>query len=208
VPVRFVVFDMDDVLCAYRLDVRLARLAALTGLEAAAIHDAIWNSGFEAAADRGEHDADSYLAGIARLLGRPVARADWLAARAESMAPYPDVLALVRRVGARAGIAVLSNNGMLLRAAIDGIFPELKRLFGPAVYFSAEFGAAKPDPAIYRAVLARHGVAPDEALFVDDLEENVVGARAAGLHAHRFVSAATLAGELIRHGVLAPGADR
>lgn len=199
---------MDDVLCAYRLDVRLARLAAVTGLDAAAIHDAIWNSGFEAAADRGEHDAASYLVEIARRLGRPVARDDWLAARAASMAPYPDVLALVGRVARRAGVAVLSNNGLLLREAIDGIFPALRPLFGAAVYFSAELGTAKPDPAIYRAVLARHGVAPAEALFIDDLDENVAGARAAGLHAHRFVSAAALDGELRRLGVLAPGADR
>lgn len=200
--VRFVLFDMDDVLCAYRLDVRLARLAALTGLDAGDIHDAIWGSGFEAEADRGTHDAASYLVGVAHRLGTPIAREDWLAARAASMTPFPDVLDLAARVRARAGIAVLSNNGFLLREAIDGIFPALAPLFGPAVYFSAELGSAKPDPAIYRAVLARHGVAPGEALFIDDLDENVEGARAAGLLGHRFTGAPALAAELARLGVL------
>ena len=53
-----------------------------------------------------------------------------------------------------------------------------------AVVISAELGAAKPDPAIFRAALERLGAAADDAIHVgDSVEHDVAGARAAGLEA-------------------------
>jgi putative hydrolase of the HAD superfamily len=53
-----------------------------------------------------------------------------------------------------------------------------------AVVTSAEVGASKPDPAIFRAALERAGSGPDQALHVGDTpEEDLAGARAAGIRA-------------------------
>ncbi len=51
---------------------------------------------------------------------------------------------------------------------------------------SARVGVKKPDPAIYRLTLDRLGVAPHEAIFVDDMPANVAGAAALGMHAVQF----------------------
>ena len=51
---------------------------------------------------------------------------------------------------------------------------------------SAEEGAAKPDPAIYRIALRRLGVKPREAVFVDDVAANVEAACALGMHGVQF----------------------
>ena len=49
---------------------------------------------------------------------------------------------------------------------------------------SAEFGAAKPDPAIFARGLELAGVRPEEALHVGDSPvEDGEGARAAGIRA-------------------------
>jgi putative hydrolase of the HAD superfamily len=48
-----VVFDMDGVLCRYRIERRLALLASWSGRSPDAIHAAIWGSGFEEEAERG-----------------------------------------------------------------------------------------------------------------------------------------------------------
>lgn len=49
---------------------------------------------------------------------------------------------------------------------------------------SAELGRAKPDPAVFEAGLALAGAEPDEALHVGDtVEEDIDGARAAGVRA-------------------------
>jgi putative hydrolase of the HAD superfamily len=53
-----------------------------------------------------------------------------------------------------------------------------------AVVDSSEVGMRKPNPAIYHHALdLLGGVAPEEAVFLDDAPGNVVGAQLAGLHA-------------------------
>jgi len=96
--------------------------------------------------------------------------------------PYPEVpaaLARLREGGAR--LAVVSNwdvslHDVLERTGLRGLVD--------AVVISAELGAAKPDPAIFRAALERLGAAAAEAMHVgDSVETDVAGARAAGLQA-------------------------
>jgi epoxide hydrolase-like predicted phosphatase len=61
--------------------------------------------------------------------------------------------------------------------------------FGDAtdlIVYSHEVGVSKPDPRIYELACAGLGVPPPEAVFVDDTEEAVTGARAVGLHAIRY----------------------
>ena len=60
------------------------------------------------------------------------------------------------------------------------------------IVVSGEVKLLKPDSAIYYLALDRFRLRPDEALFVDDREINVEGARAVGMRAHLFTSAADL----------------
>ena len=60
----------------------------------------------------------------------------------------------------------------------------------------------KPDPAIYYLALDRFGLRPEEALFIDDREINIEGARAVGMHAHLFVDAEDLRRRLEAEGLL------
>lgn len=60
----------------------------------------------------------------------------------------------------------------------------------------------KPDPAIYRLALRRFGLAPGEAIFIDDSLPNVVAARANGFAAHHFKDAAGLRAELTELSLL------
>jgi len=60
----------------------------------------------------------------------------------------------------------------------------------------------KPDPAIYHLALDRFGVAPAEAVFVDDRADNVAAADAVGIHGVLFTDADTLRVDLARYGLL------
>jgi putative hydrolase of the HAD superfamily len=51
------------------------------------------------------------------------------------------------------------------------------------IVYSHECGLSKPDPAIYTLTCERLGIAPEQMVFLDDLEPNVDGARQAGIHA-------------------------
>jgi epoxide hydrolase-like predicted phosphatase len=54
--------------------------------------------------------------------------------------------------------------------------------------FSYEAGMAKPDPAIYHYILDRMQVKPEEAIFLDDFERNIVAANQVGIHGVRFLN--------------------
>lgn len=64
---------------------------------------------------------------------------------------------------------------------LDKNIPELKQ-FG-VVLMSNRIGIAKPYPEIYLQALYKLGVAPQDGLFIDDVDRNVGGARNVGMEA-------------------------
>jgi HAD superfamily hydrolase (TIGR01509 family) len=93
--------------------------------------------------------------------------------------PEPGALETVASLRARGlGLAVVSNWDV-------GLAEHLERI-GAASFFttivtSAEAGAAKPDPAVFRLALERIGVEPARALHVGDEPADEHGALAAGM---------------------------
>lgn len=103
-----------------------------------------------------------------------------------------ELIEYARRLGARVGVAILSNSA-------DGAREEEERryafsaVFDPICY-SHEQGVSKSDAAAYLLALERMGAAPSDVLFVDDHQASVDGAEAVGIRAvlHRD-NAATIA---------------
>jgi putative hydrolase of the HAD superfamily len=198
--ISLVLFDMHDVLCRYDKARRLRDLAVLSGKPAAAIDAAIWGSGFENAADSGQLDAAAYLSGFGDRLGYSITLEEWLVNRKAAMTPMPEVIALLAAV--KVQTAVLTNNHGLVRAHLGFLFPEIFALCGAHSYVSAQFGAAKPEPAVYLACAKAENVAAGDVLFIDDSTKNVDGALAAGMAGHVFTGAEKLAEVLRFYGVL------
>jgi putative hydrolase of the HAD superfamily len=76
-------------------------------------------------------------------------------------------------------IALLSNETSELNDRLRLL--KLEDLFD-YVLISAEIGVMKPDPTAYRVALQALSVAPQEAVFIDDMLANVRGAQSLGLH--------------------------
>ena len=95
---------------------------------------------------------------------------------------HDDSLPVLRALRERAvKTAVVSNCSRSTRPVVDrlGLEDEVD-----AVILSFEVGAAKPNPAIYRAATDRLGVEPSaRVIFVDDQERYCDGAAALGLRA-------------------------
>lgn len=106
------------------------------------------------------------------------------------------VLELVRRARASVPVALCSNATTRLGSDLDrlGIDDSFD-----AVFNSAELGVAKPEPALFAAVLDSLGVAPGDCLFVDDSARNVEAATTAGLIAHHHRDPDGLAAFLRAH---------
>ena len=106
--------------------------------------------------------------------------------RDDDAAAMAAVVRAVRAAGLRTGL--LSNAGGCGR-------PDWPDLFDTVV-LSGIAGVAKPDPAAYRLVAERLGVAPERCVFVDDLRRNVLGAAAVGMTGVHHSSPATTIEEL------------
>ncbi|HUT22056.1 MAG TPA: HAD-IA family hydrolase [Candidatus Bipolaricaulota bacterium] len=67
---------------------------------------------------------------------------------------------------------------------------------------SGDLGMVKPDERIYKKALEIINAAPDECLFIDDLEKNCRGAENVGIKAIMFISPEQLTRELEKLSVI------
>jgi putative hydrolase of the HAD superfamily len=103
-----------------------------------------------------------------------------------------EVLADLRAGGTR--LALLSNAG-----ADFGSYFRYGPLgdFFASCYVSGELNLLKPHAEIYRHVLADLGVDAADAVFIDNRENNVRGARALGITGHVFTDTGALRAFLV-----------
>ena len=85
--------------------------------------------------------------------------------------------------------AISNFNGEVWPATLAA-YPLLGRF--KDVVISSFAGVCKPDPRIFELALRRFGVAAEDCLFIDDAAANVAGAKAVGIVAVQFTSAAAL----------------
>ena len=82
------------------------------------------------------------------------------------------------------GIYILSNASDLFYV----YFPKFLPLdFFNGVFVSSDYLMLKPDVKIYRTFLDKYSLKGEECLFVDDREDNVEGAKEAGMNTFRFL---------------------
>lgn len=174
-----VVFDFGNVLCTFDNRRILAGLAPLCGLPPAELGRRIAGSDLPRAYESGEIDSPAFLAGLSALCGHAFPEAAFLQAFTGIFTPIEPVWRLVRRLKPRYRLGLLSNtNPWHFEHSIrpTPVFP----LFD-AVTLSYEVRAMKPDPRIYADAVAKLARPPAACVFIDDLAENVEGARAAGM---------------------------
>ena len=106
------------------------------------------------------------------------------------------LLAGIRR---RYRLLLLSNTNAIHFQMIRDNYPLMRHFDGYVL--SYEVGAMKPSPRIYEEAIALAGCEAAECFFTDDIAEYVAGAKAAGMDAVQFESAAQIERELRLRGV-------
>jgi 2-haloacid dehalogenase len=121
--------------------------------------------------------------------------------------PVPGTSELITELaGAGRELYAISNFAAEMFPGAVEAYPVL-RCFRDVV-ISSSVGLCKPDPRIFELALDRFGVAARDCLFIDDVAANVAGARAAGIGAVQFTSAADLRRLLSVGEAAVPDADR
>jgi putative hydrolase of the HAD superfamily len=98
----------------------------------------------------------------------------------------PALMEFIRGLRSRVRVGMITNAWPDVRRYLENE-AKIADAFDPLI-ISAEMGIAKPDPRIYQLALERLGIEPAAAVFVDDFEDNVAGARWVGMQAVRFTS--------------------
>jgi HAD superfamily hydrolase (TIGR01549 family) len=96
-----------------------------------------------------------------------------------------DLVDYVRTIGNSLTTAILTNCDSVSKKRIIQEMGEDSPF--NHVFSSSDFGFAKPDPEIFKAVLNELGLQSDDCLFFDDSKPNVEAARTLGIHAFHFV---------------------
>ncbi|MFF5205778.1 HAD family hydrolase [Streptosporangium sp. NPDC000396] len=108
----------------------------------------------------------------------------------------PDTMTLLEELaGTGVSLALLSNAPVELARLIDD--QPWAHLFRRRL-FSADLQLVKPDPRAFRQTCERLGARPGDLLFVDDRQENVTAAEAAGIESVLFTDALRLRSDLAR----------
>jgi len=126
----------------------------------------------------GKYERDVLREAMLRVIGSPVAGME----------------EVVRSVGAKRATGLVSNTNELHFEYCRGFLPALRHL--KRHYLSYVIGSLKPSEEYYRHVLSDLASPPDSVLFIDDLLENVEGARKAGMNAILFSTSERLRAEL------------
>ena len=113
----------------------------------------------------------------------------------------PGIEELLDRIRERYRVAFLSNSNEIHAELIPKQFAGLFHKDDPFV-FSHRLKVAKPDPDIFRLALQSIGATAQNTIFIDDLLENVLAAKAIGMRAFQFSDARTLTKELETEGLL------
>jgi epoxide hydrolase-like predicted phosphatase len=185
--IRAVIFDLGGVLVRTADPAPRARLAQSLGMTPSELSRIIYDSETARQATLGAITTQEHWEAVRRRLG--LSTEELLNVPVEFWGGDTLDEALVnflRSLRPCYKTALLSNAWDDLRGVVEGSW-KIADAFDEII-ISAEVGLAKPDPRIYRLALARLDVEPEAAVFVDDFEENVAGARAVGMQAIQFRS--------------------
>lgn len=186
-PPRAVIFDLDGVIRDWNDDA-VEALETAYGLPPGAILAVGFGPDLGPAATTGAMPYREWMDEIRRRIidrfGTSVTGAldEW---EANIGTVDTEMLAVLRAVRSQCRAAVLSNGTTRLRRDLHAL--DLIDEFD-VIFNTAELGVAKPHPEVFSRVLGELGLDTDDVVFIDDLLENVEGARAVGIRAHQHRS--------------------
>jgi putative hydrolase of the HAD superfamily len=186
--VQAVIFDWGGVMEALPDDTRVSEWERRLAIEPGTLWRVLWGQAWRQLSSGTIAEAD-YAARVAEQLGLPDAEAGrhFLEEFYAEDRFYPQMATAVRALQKRYQVALLSNAepGQADRARERHGF-DIHAEFDVYVN-SALVGLRKPDPAIFGLVLEQLDVAPQQALFVDDMIYNVDMAHELGIPTVQFV---------------------
>jgi glucose-1-phosphatase len=168
-------FDLGKVLLHFDWQLMLDRVAEKSPLPPGEISRLLKEDRQVPAYEVGGITSAKFFSHLKKLLRYKGSARELRAAFSDIFTPLPDHIALAALLAPHYPLAIISNTNEAHIVHAEATYSFFS-LFQARIY-SHQVKAMKPDRAIYQAALAAlGGIDPLEALFIDDIEANILGA--------------------------------
>jgi putative hydrolase of the HAD superfamily len=166
-----------------------------TGLEPAEIRARLAATSLFRDFETGNMETEEFAAEVMRVIGFECGLPEF--DRIWNSIFLPETLipeSAIRELESRYRLIIVSNTNRLHFEMLKRTYTIFRYFFGYILSYQVK--AMKPDPAFYAAALEMAECTPEECVFIDDLPENVAGAKLAGFDGILFESFPQLSEEL------------
>lgn len=195
-----IIFDLGGVILNVSYQATIDRLSALAGRNVAKLYSQADQVALFDSFEMGDISPAAFRDGLRQLLEVELSDEQIDEAWNAMLLDLPiDKVRFVEAVAEQRRTFLLSNTNAIHIPAFNHIVDEtLGAAYGgiaalfDEVYYSFEMGDRKPNPTIFKRVIAEQNLDPEKTLFIDDSIQHVRGARGAGLNAHHLLTGDTL----------------
>jgi HAD superfamily hydrolase (TIGR01549 family) len=175
------IFDIGKVLLNFSFLPLQKKMAKNANVPVSLIQDE-WFNKAHIDVEIGEIDEATYFNLFCQRTGLTWTREEWITHWGNIFEPNTFGQGLFRTLKEQGhSVALLSNLGPHHAKCIKQRFPGFFEIYAPH-FFSFDLGFHKPDPNIYHATCKGLNKPPEKCLFIDDMEENIIGAQGIGMH--------------------------
>lgn len=190
--IDFLIFDLGNVIIDIDYDFSIRELEKALPIEKHQLTSKFFPSTFHKDYEKGKISSDQFRNAVRELYQENFSNDQidhiWNSLLREMPQERID---LVKELSRDFGTAVLSNTNEIHILKFNEMLKDQTSVNGLSglfdkVFLSHEMGLAKPDEAIYKAVINEIQVEPNRVLFFDDLLVNLEGAKRVGLQTYHI----------------------
>ena len=201
------IFDFGNVVAHFDYRKAASKLGTRLGISGEELLERLRPLGFSdllKSYEAGKISAEAFSKGVSNLIGLAIAHHEFVAAWSDIFRANESLAPLFGFFKEKGYTLVLGSNTNDIHA------DQFRRQFADSLahfdrlVLSYEVGHIKPSAAFYLACAEAAGAEPGECVFIDDLMENIEGARAAGLVGLHYETTEQLLVDLEAIGVEIP----
>lgn len=178
-------FDLGRVLLDFSHEQMMERMAVVTGIAPSMLRHHLLEERLLHKLESGQISDGSFLTILRASATKPFIEQDLRIAMADIFTPIAETVDLLPQLIAAGKRLVLVSNTSAIHFDHElQVRPWLSSFH--AYILSYQIGHMKPAAEFYTAALAAARTSPERCLFVDDIAENIAGAKKAGFQTHHF----------------------
>ena len=179
--IKSIISDLGNVLIFFDNNIFLKKIAEYSPLsEDEVIREVLAHLELSRSFDMGKVTPDEFHLQATHILQAKIDKTDFFSSYNNIFSLNMPIVGLLKSLQPRYKLVLCSNTDVERFGFIKKKFPEV--FFFEKYVVSYEVGFMKPHPRIYEAALEEAGTRPEESVFIDDREENIIAAEKLGLH--------------------------